>query len=147
MSERLEKIKRDLAWAHGMEKSTAQWRDDIAYILEVLASREKEIADLKREVKRLELPVAVTEELLRRNDGYIHVGHGCELAIRGTTKQLQDRDKVIKEMRNVLKNLIKYSRANQSTEGWQSWTALQMDFDSAIFDAEAALNQNTEGKA
>jgi hypothetical protein len=30
----------------------------------------------------------VTEELLRRNDGFIKVGRGCEIAIAGTTERL-----------------------------------------------------------
>lgn len=31
----------------------------------------------------------VTEEMLRRNDGFIKVGRGCEIAIAGTTERCQ----------------------------------------------------------
>ncbi len=37
----------------------------------------------------------VTEEMLRKNDGYIAVGKGCELAIAGTTRQIEVLRRVI----------------------------------------------------
>lgn len=55
-------------------------------------------AKLEAELERLKLPLAVTEEILRRADGYIHVGHGCELAIRGTSAKLEKAVGVLKEI-------------------------------------------------
>jgi tRNA/tmRNA/rRNA uracil-C5-methylase (TrmA/RlmC/RlmD family) len=71
---------------------------------------EKENKELREEVERLKLPTAVTEELLRNNDGYIHVGHGCELAIRGTTEKLHSLESKLKKAVDTLKKIISVIR-------------------------------------
>ena len=52
------------------------------------------LKQIEAPVEAVEKPVLVDEDFLRKYDGYIHVGEGCEIAIRGTTKKLNDLESV-----------------------------------------------------
>ena len=51
----------------------------------------------------------VTEEMLRKHDGYIRVGCGCELAVAGTTEKLHSVTSVF----NVYKNICSSAKARE----------------------------------
>lgn len=90
------------------------WSDTNAgFIIEeiVASALRKKDEEIERQRKIIhQFGLLVKEQLLRSVDGYIHVGHGCELAVRGTTKELnqlkdslriltQERDTEIKRAR------------------------------------------------
>lgn len=65
--------------------------------------QEKTISELREEIAKFNLKNEawrtdkIDEAMLRRQDGYIHVGHGCEIAIKGTTEDLYKSKEEIKK--------------------------------------------------
>lgn len=44
----------------------------------------------------------VTEEMLRKNGGVVHVGNGCEIAVRGTTAHNADLVRTVQELTDMV---------------------------------------------
>lgn len=78
-----------------------------------------------------------TEELLRIADGYIHVGNGCEIALRGTTEKLAKAEAELEELRKdkariewffgqtnkgpFIEGYCRGVRDNWSVDQWRTW--------------------------
>lgn len=55
--------------------------------------------------ERIRSAEPVTEEQLRKNDGYIHVGNGCEIAVRGTTEKLKALESCLQSQAEVMEKM------------------------------------------